>query len=459
VPVIGRGRELRETGRLLDRAEGGAGGLLTFVGASGSGKTALAEAAAGEARRRGFEVLRGSPPAGQPGRLIWAQLLRDAGGPDELAAVLLRAEAGPLDLDSAARHLASARPRLIVVDDLDRGGLEAAAMLSVVAARCAPSCTTVIATSATPLGLPSELRLAGLSQADLTEAVLVGTTGEPGAEAVGEAGTGRALWVASRGLPGAALSLARELPGLAATQDAVVHLALLAAPAAAFLDVDANLVRLLEMAAERTGAESRHRARMIAERLGLTLLLERLVPAPGEWTLGRDGDDWVLAAGGEQARLRDGRGLHYLRALLAAPGRDIPALDLAAGGAGLAAAGTGPVLDAAARDAYRRRLSALTAGLDAADRTGDHAAAERIEAERQALTAELRRAAGLAGRNRQPSSDAERARVNVTRTLRATIERIAPAAPLAAAHLRSSIRTGAACRYQPAPGGPDRWHV
>jgi hypothetical protein len=125
VSVVGRGRELREAGRLLDRAAGGAGGLLTFVGASGSGKTALAEAAAGEARWRGFEVLRGSPPAGQPGRLIWAQLLRDAGGPDELAAGLLRAEAGPLDLDSAARHLASAGPRLIVVDDLDRGGPEA----------------------------------------------------------------------------------------------------------------------------------------------------------------------------------------------------------------------------------------------------------------------------------------------------------------------------------------------
>jgi hypothetical protein len=210
--------------------------------------------------------------------------------------------------------------------------------------------------------------------------------------------------------------------------------------------------------AERA-SESRHRARVIAERLGLTRLLERMAPAPGEWTLARDGEDWVLTAGGEQARLRDGRGLHYLRALLAAPGHDIPALDLAAGGAGLAAAGTGPVLDADAREAYRRRLDVLAAGLDAADRAGDHAAAKRIEAERQALTAELRRAAGLAGRNRQSSSEAERARVNVTRTLRATIERIAPAAPLAAAHLRGSIRTGAACRYQPAPGGPDRWHV
>ena len=197
----------------------------------------------------------------------------------------------------------------------------------------------------------------------------------------------------------------------------------------------------------------------LAGTLGLTHLLERLVPPPDEWTLTRDGDDWVLEAGAERARLRDGRGLHYLRALLAAPGRDIAALDLAAGGAGLAAAGTGPVLDDAARDAYRRRLGALAAGLDAADRAGDGAAAAKLEAERQALVGELSRAAGLAGRHRLASPEAERARVNVTRTLRAVIERIAPAAPSAAAHLRASVKTGASCRYEPAPGGPSRWHV
>jgi hypothetical protein len=49
--------------------------------------------------------------------------------------------------------------------------------------------------------------------------------------------------------------------------------------------------------------------------------------------------------------------------------------------------------------------------------------------------------------------EAERAQVYVTRTLRATIERIAAAAPFAAAHLRASIRTGGSCRYEPAPGG------
>ena len=206
-------------------------------------------------------------------------------------------------------------------------------------------------------------------------------------------------------------------------------------------------------------AEHRRRAREIAERLGMTVLLERLAPPADVWTLARDGEDWLLEAGGEHARLRDSRGLHYLRALLAAPGKDIRALDLVAGGAGLTASGMGPALDATARDAYRARLDDLTGRLDAADRAGDQQAAEHLQAERQALLAELRRAAGLGGRDRVVAPEAERARVNVTRTLRATIERVAAAAPRAAAHLRASIRTGGNCRYDPAPGGPSRWHV
>ena len=787
---------MEQIGRLLERAGAGAGGLLVLVGPAGSGKTAMAEAAAGEARRRGFGVLRASPAGGQPGRLVWAQLLRDAGAPDELAAGLVGGDAGLLDLDSAARHLVSGSARLIVVDDVDRGGPDAVEVLSVMAVRCAAAATAVIATAAAPLGLGPELRLGGLSEDDLAVAM-----GGLDAEA------GHALWVASRGLPGVARRLADELADLGEHDDPVVHLALRAPSSATFLDVDTNLVRLLEVAvgradndgicarvlarlarellgdasasarrraladdalrlarrtadpgalaevldarlhalwdpagaedrlaagsdiidlaraagddrrerqgqfwrfvalmelgrvaeaesalavferevaaagdaeaavmvtarhamlailrgrfddarqliekvaetarrarmadaealagtlawsvaAERstsdgweipvealqtaarrqpghlfeataarmlvrtgqiaeagaeldrllpralaasgprwlgamadlavvaaavgnTGAaaqlyaaltpyrgrlvvwagansawgpvshylgllaarmdragdaarhfeeaieleqqigalpylahslgglagaltlgagaidagrasEHRRRAREIAERVGMTVLLERLVPPADEWTLARDGEDWLLEAGDERARLRDSRGLHYLRALLAAPGREIRALDLVADGAGLAGSGMGPVLDAAARDAYRARLDALTAGLDAADRAGDRTAAEQMEAERAAVLAELRRATGLGGRDRVVAREAERARVNVTRTLRSTIERVAAVAPRAAAHLRASIRTGAACRYEPAPGGPSRWHV
>jgi tetratricopeptide (TPR) repeat protein len=792
--VAGRRREIAEIGRLLDRAGHGTGGTLAISGPPGSGKTVVAGAAADDARHRGMQVLWASPAEGQPGRLVWGQLLRDTGAPADLAAGLLTNDADVMRLDSAARHLVSGSSRLIVIDDIDQGGPDAIGMLSVVAARAVAAPVALIVTAAEPLGLKQELRLGGLSEAELRAAL-----GGLGADA------GHALWLASRGLPGVALRLASELADLDQHDDPVVRLALRATSAAEFLEVDTNLVRLLETAVGRArdnvsrarllarlahellgdasaaprrraladealslarqagdpgpladvldarlhalwdpegaadrvagGSEitdlaraagdtsrerhgtfwrfvglmelgriaeaesalaafareaaeagdaeaavlatarhamlavlhgrfdqagqltaevsaaahriglpdaesitmtlwgsvaverglseeewqqvfdsiqaetrqrpghlfeasiarllayagrtdeaaaelervlpralvssgprwlgvmsdlafvaaaagaraasaqiyealtpyrerlvmlggaasswgpvphylglaaatmgrnadavghfseaiefeqrigalpylahslagladaltacgnpqrasaSRARARQTAQRLGMTVLLQRLGPPASEWALVRDGDDWVLTAGDERARLRDGRGLHYLRALLAAPGRDIRCLDLASGGAGLTPSDTGPVLDAAARGAYQRRLGAVTAELDAADRAGDSQGAQRAEAERQALLRELRSAAGLGGHTRNSSPEAERARVNVTRTLRATIDRIALAAPGASAHLRTSVRTGGSCRYEPAPGGPDRWVV
>jgi tetratricopeptide (TPR) repeat protein len=221
---------------------------------------------------------------------------------------------------------------------------------------------------------------------------------------------------------------------------------------------DALVARSAPGDADRAEAY-RHRARTIAEQLGMSVLLLSMSRPPDEWSMSRDGTDWLLEAGEERARLPDSRGLHYLRALLAAPGREISALDLAAGGAGLVAPREPAVLDAAARDSYRQRLEALAAELDAADRTGESARADRVEAERQAVLDELRRARGLGGRSRAISVEGERARVNVTRTLRATIERISAAAPRAGAHLDGSLRTGRMCRYDPTPGGPSRWSV
>jgi hypothetical protein len=226
------------------------------------------------------------------------------------------------------------------------------------------------------------------------------------------------------------------------------------------LQAAAAALRLRQAPGDRQQASAcQARAGEIAERLGVPGLLSRLTPTAGQWSLRRDGQDWILQAGTEQARLRDSRGLHYLRALLAAPGSEIPALDLAAGGPGLAATDTEPLLDAAARNTYRRRIRELDDELATADRAGDSTAADKAHQERQALIGELRRATGLAGRPRRATADAERARVNVTRTLRATIDRITMAAPIAGAHLNSSIRTGTLCRYQPAPGGPARWQT
>jgi tetratricopeptide (TPR) repeat protein len=793
VVLVGRDDELAEVERLLDRARRGAGGALVLTGPAGVGKTSMLNASDELATRRRFDVVHTSPSPGQPGRLMWAQLLQ-AADHREVAALLLTDE-DPLFLDAAARLLLSERPRLIAVDDIDRGGADCVGFLAILASRLRRAPTVVLATASAPLGVTPELQLRPLREEDLI--VLVGQL---------PAETRRALWIASRGLPGAARSLAAELERLPPGKDPLVHLALHVPSNAAFLEVDVTLVRLLEEAVRRAdddavrarllarlaasllgeasarsrrrsladealalarragdprtlaevldarlhalwdpeaaedrlaagseivdlaraageGVRERHglfwrftalmelgrvdeaesalvaferevtlagdqqggvmatarhamldilrgrfddairlteetiergrrvgladadnvggalrvaiaaerdlelvakmlevgkamtrrlpghfyeatvarieallgrpaeasldlerilpcvlggsgprwlgamadmafaasttgndqaaagifdalapyrgrlvvlsgastvwgpvshylgmlsaqlgnvevavsyfeeaiaceeqmgalpflahslaglasalevrgeegdaaaarralqRARSIAERLGMTVLLERATSSGDEWTLRRDGEDWLLEAATEQVRLRDSRGLHYLRALLVAPVRDIPALELVAGGGGLVAPGDQPVLDDAARKAYRRRRRRHRGRRRAAPAAGDAVRADRAEAERQELLAELRRASGLGGRPRRTSPEAERARVNVTRTLRSAIARIEIAAPCVGAHLRSSVRTGAACRYDPAPGGPARWRV
>jgi len=225
------------------------------------------------------------------------------------------------------------------------------------------------------------------------------------------------------------------------------------------LTVLADVLHHRRAPGDETAANAhRHQAQTIVELLGIYSGPADALCAGG-WSLSRDGTDWLLEAGSERARLRDSKGLQHLRALLAAPGQDISALDLLAGGAGLIASTSSPVLDSRALQEFRRRIKALEAQLDAADGTGDTAASQRATAERNALLAEVRRSTGLGRRQRAISAESERARVNATRTLRAAIVQISAAAPLAGAHLDASIRTGYACRYEAGPRGPARWSV
>lgn len=57
------------------------------------------------------------------------------------------------------------------------------------------------------------------------------------------------------------------------------------------------------------------------------------------------------------------------------------------------------------------------------------------------------------------ASARERARVNVTRAIRAALRRIEAHAPALAAHLEATIHTGAFCRYNPDPRAPIVWDV
>jgi hypothetical protein len=257
VDLVERAHALDEVAGLLDRAAAGFGGVLVVAGAAGSGRTAVADAAVAQSRRRGFEVLRGLAVPQRAGRWLWAQLVRDGGGSEELVARLL-VEPSDFDLDSAAVALCSGRRRLITIDDLDRGGPDAVAMLAVLAGRVIAAPLAVLVTSQTPLGIGREVWLGPLSAA-----AIGAVTGEARLD------VRHALWVASRGMPGPARALAEtvdaDLGG-----DPVVTLALSAVSDEGFLEVDSGLVSLLETALTRV-ADDRARARLLA-RLAHALL-------------------------------------------------------------------------------------------------------------------------------------------------------------------------------------------
>jgi len=151
--------------------------------------------------------------------------------------------------------------------------------------------------------------------------------------------------------------------------------------------------------------------------------------------------------------MRDLKGFRYLARLIAEPAREFHAVDLVrleAGGETERATDAGlPMLDDAAKAAYRRRLADIDEDIEDARSANDLGRAELAERDRDYLIAELQRAAGLGGRDRKVLDDAERARVSVTRAIRYSLDRLAEFAPEVAAHLHQHVHTGTFCSYEP----------
>jgi hypothetical protein len=119
----------------------------------------------------------------------------------------------------------------------------------------------------------------------------------------------------------------------------------------------------------------------------------------------------------------------------------------------------GELLDARAKAAYKARLGELAAELAEAQRFNDPGRAAAAAAERDFLVGELARAVGLGGRDRRAASHAERARLNVTRAIRAAMANLARAHPALGRHLAAIIRTGRYCSYTPDPRAPITWEM
>src|SRR5215831_14805475 len=143
----------------------------------------------------------------------------------------------------------------------------------------------------------------------------------------------------------------------------------------------------------------------------------------------REGEYWTVLYEGSVARLKDAKGLRYLARLLADPGREFHAADLAAAGTQPAQPAPSGARDPAGAGVLRERPDLGDAGelLDARAKAAYQARLGELAAELE--EAELARAVGLGGRGRRAASHAERARLNVTRAIRAATAYLARANP------------------------------
>src|SRR5262249_49064700 len=172
-----------------------------------------------------------------------------------------------------------------------------------------------------------------------------------------------------------------------------------------------------------------------------------LVQTSVEALFRKDQDFWTIRYGEKLLRLKNSKGLSYIAQLLRYPEREIHALVLTGGAEMNGRGGAGEILDSIARSDYRHRIKELREDLEEAERFNDQGRATKARAEIDELESYLAGAVGLGGRSRRASTDAERARVAVTKGIKATIRQIRVMDPELGRHLSTAVSTGYFCCY------------
>ena len=228
----------------------------------------------------------------------------------------------------------------------------------------------------------------------------------------------------------------------------------------------------------------------VAATLGMTSITARIATlrdsiahtdvAPGRelasaGTFRIDGDYWTIEYGGRTCRLKDSKGLRYLAQLLELPDVDVHIFDLAAlterrameperaqsfaedGLRLVTGAGAPPLLDDRARLAYKQRLESLRDALESARDLGASDRVTEIQQEIDFVAREL--ADGLGVRTSSRSSAADVLRQNISRAIKAAIDKIAAHNPELGIYLTATIKKGIFCSYAPDRRVPVRWTI
>jgi hypothetical protein len=207
------------------------------------------------------------------------------------------------------------------------------------------------------------------------------------------------------------------------------------------------------------------------ERIRESLAACSNLPTDEEALFLQQNDYWAIRYRSHTALLKSTRGLHYLALLLREPGREFHVRELLASpihaSTSVAVAvksrvtgglyGGVPVLDAQAKAEYERRINELRQDLNQAERFNDLHRKTEAQNELQAIADHLASAVGLGGRDRRISSEAERARSAVTKSIKKAIQKIGEAIPSLGYHLAARIKTGYFCSYHPHPDRPVAW--
>jgi uncharacterized membrane protein len=194
-------------------------------------------------------------------------------------------------------------------------------------------------------------------------------------------------------------------------------------------------------------------------------------PVAAAATFARSGEYWTIGYGAAAFSLKDIKGLSHIQRLLQNPGQEFYAPNLLRTGeapgertdaewaasvsdVGVSVVGfgdAGPMLDPQAKREYKQRLAELREELEELKQRGDHERAAKVEEDIDFLGHEIARAVGRGGRDRRAGSAAERARLNVTRAIKAALQKISEYNGPLGELLDKSIRTGLFCSYVPDP--------
>jgi len=196
-------------------------------------------------------------------------------------------------------------------------------------------------------------------------------------------------------------------------------------------------------------------------------------------TFARSGEFWTISYRHAAFTLRDTKGLRYIQRLLAHPGEQFHALDLLTPPEGEAgpngsqldlnalpvgvtvrrglSGDAGEMLDAHAIRDYKRKREELKERLEDLVERGELERAAEVESEIEILRREISHAVGIGGRDRRAGSNAERARLNVSRSIRAALQKVSEHDAEFGEILNRSIKTGLFCSYLPEPRAPAIW--